>query len=66
MHTLTRTHTHMHAHAGRMGVTLDLTPAGLIQFAIERKQGAGEDWEGFKARHSQVFIRGRGEGTTLR
>eukprot|EP00983_Pelagomonas_calceolata_P075155 1152872-Pelagomonas_calceolata.AAC.11 len=45
------------ACAGRMGVQVDLSPAGLIQFAIERRQqqacgGAGEDWENFKARHS--------------
>jgi hypothetical protein len=45
---------------GHLGVTLDLSPAGLIQHAIQSGQGAGEDWEGFKARHKQV-----GDGTVV-
>jgi len=39
-------------------VELDLSPAGLVQFALTRKQpqGGGEDWENFKARHGQVCV----------
>ncbi len=42
--------------AGTLGINVDLTPAGLIRFAIERGAGAGEDWVAFESRHRQVDI----------
>lgn len=37
-----------------MGVQMELSAAGLVRAAIERGQGAGEDWSAFTSRHKQV------------
>eukprot|EP00798_Chlamydomonas_sp_ICE-L_P016270 gene16270-22450_t len=39
---------------GPLGISLDLSPAGLVQFSQERGHGAGEDQEGYRNRHSQA------------
>ncbi len=39
---------------GSMGVTLDLTPSGLVQFANERGLGPGADWQAYTQHHKQV------------
>jgi hypothetical protein len=42
------------SHTGAMGVTLDLTPSGLVAFANERQLGPGGDWAAFSHHHKQV------------
>eukprot|EP00195_Chlamydomonas_chlamydogama_P015558 CAMPEP_0202901696 /NCGR_PEP_ID=MMETSP1392-20130828/14408_1 /ASSEMBLY_ACC=CAM_ASM_000868 /TAXON_ID=225041 /ORGANISM="Chlamydomonas chlamydogama, Strain SAG 11-48b" /LENGTH=706 /DNA_ID=CAMNT_0049588305 /DNA_START=183 /DNA_END=2303 /DNA_ORIENTATION=+ len=39
---------------GTLGMQLDLSPAGLMRFAIERGSGPGEDWQAFASRHKQA------------